>query len=272
MTTVPESRRTQLAAENAFRTLMEDQLHIVQRIDGGNDFGEDFIVRFSERNRRTPDSIAVQIKGGTSFRRAEGYAVRVEKHGDDWRETNIPVVCVVHDPGTGKLHWANATEQLRSDPAVRTIRIPAGAVLDESTVGTVVRQLRQYLRNSRGLHAFLSGLSGADLRPGDYLSYFVNDCEEEMIFQQRPGEPYGVLLHRDLEWEPRPVDPGREARLRERVLAALPAGVDEAAALELLAALGGGPTDVIMHQAERDWLSACISASQWLRELPRKEN
>jgi hypothetical protein len=51
-------------------------------------------------------------KGGGK-RRGNGYAVRVDQHGDTWANGNIPVYCVVYDPDTKRLHWANATQQLR---------------------------------------------------------------------------------------------------------------------------------------------------------------
>ncbi|MFI1382923.1 DUF4365 domain-containing protein [Embleya sp. NPDC020886] len=61
----------------------------------------------------TSDVIRVQVKGGDKWRRANGYAIPVSHHGDTWANGNIPVYCVVYDPDSKKLFWANATQQLR---------------------------------------------------------------------------------------------------------------------------------------------------------------
>ncbi|WJD98279.1 DUF4365 domain-containing protein [Streptomyces antimycoticus] len=62
------------------RALLERHGHIVQEVEGGSDFGEDLYVSFVRNGRRTGDLIAVQVKGGLSFRRASGYAVSTKKH------------------------------------------------------------------------------------------------------------------------------------------------------------------------------------------------
>ncbi|WP_328707417.1 DUF4365 domain-containing protein [Streptomyces sp. HF10] len=64
------------AAVHALRTLLEDHDHIVQEISEQNDFGEDFYVTFVDGGRLTSDTIKVQVKGGTSRRRGNGYARR----------------------------------------------------------------------------------------------------------------------------------------------------------------------------------------------------
>ncbi|MFJ9952999.1 hypothetical protein [Kitasatospora sp. NPDC091207] len=38
--------------------------HIVQEIDGSDDFGEDLPATFADDGRRTPHGIAIQVKGG----------------------------------------------------------------------------------------------------------------------------------------------------------------------------------------------------------------
>ncbi|MEV0536913.1 DUF4365 domain-containing protein [Kitasatospora sp. NPDC050463] len=283
MTRVPESRRTERAAVNAVRTLLEGAHHIVQEIDGSNDFGEDLYVTFADGGRRTPHSIAIQVKGGRSFRRRQGYSVPVGAHGEEWRESNIPVICVVHDPDGDTLHWANATQQLRAARAggrsARTVRVPAGAVLTGATLAGAVRQWRQYVRNARGLHAFLADLTGQGFDPGDYLSYFVNDCGEEAVFQQRPGEAFAMLWHRDLDWEPHPVTAERTGRMRDRVTPELLARLDPATAAdpELVEQLMAHPFldvplagTVVLNDAELSWLRACFAASDWMTRLPAR--
>ena len=66
MPKVPETRRVGRMAVNEVRALLERNGHIVQEIDGGNDYGEDLHVTFVQDGQRTPDSVAVQVKGGVS--------------------------------------------------------------------------------------------------------------------------------------------------------------------------------------------------------------
>ncbi|WP_162890302.1 hypothetical protein [Streptomyces olivoreticuli] len=49
-------------------------------------------------------------------------------------------------------------------------------------------------------------MSGFPINATDYVSYFVNDCGERMVFVQRQGERSATLLHSDRDWEPRPVN------------------------------------------------------------------
>nr|WTB06563.1 DUF4365 domain-containing protein [Streptomyces antimycoticus] len=152
MTKVPASRTTERTAVNETRALLERHGHIVQEVEGGSDFGEDLYVSFVRNGRRTGDLIAVQVKGGLSFRRASGYAVSTKKHADDWRISNVPVVCVVYDPDMKKLYWANASQQLRvakaDGKAIRSIRVGESDVLDDRTVDDFVRDVRRYIEIS----------------------------------------------------------------------------------------------------------------------------
>src|SRR4051812_23570487 len=91
---VPDARRPSRAAVNALRTLLERHNHIVQEVDGQNDFGEDQHVTFTEDGEVTGDLVKIQVKGGRSWRRSDGYAVPVGDHGGTWADGNIPVLCV----------------------------------------------------------------------------------------------------------------------------------------------------------------------------------
>jgi hypothetical protein len=50
---------------------------------------------FTEDGEVTGDLVKIQVKGGRSWRRADGYAVPVGDHGSTWADGNIPVLCVV---------------------------------------------------------------------------------------------------------------------------------------------------------------------------------
>jgi hypothetical protein len=114
VSTVRASRKIERAGVNALRSLLEEHDHIVQEIDGGNDHGEDMIVNFTRAGKRTPYWIAIQVKSGKKYKRAHGYAIPVEDHFEDWRQSRIPILGVVYDMKKRELFWVNLTEQLRS--------------------------------------------------------------------------------------------------------------------------------------------------------------
>ncbi|SEC56759.1 protein of unknown function [Streptomyces sp. 2224.1] len=188
MTKVPASRAVERAAVNEVRALLERHGHIVQEVDGGSDFGEDLYVSFVQNGRRTADLIAIQVKGGLSFRRASGYAVSTRKHADDWRGSNVPVVCVVYDPEMQALYWENATKALREAKAdgttLRSIRIDESATLSDSTVSAFARDMRRFIEVSefrekegfkeaqRRFTLKLEAIARKDSRPGGHPNRF----------------------------------------------------------------------------------------------------
>ncbi|PPK70849.1 DUF4365 domain-containing protein [Actinokineospora auranticolor] len=68
---MPDSRGPGRAAVNALRALLERHNHIVQEVDGQNDFGEDLHVTFTENGAVTGDLVKIQVKGGRSWRKAQ---------------------------------------------------------------------------------------------------------------------------------------------------------------------------------------------------------
>ncbi|MFR0353583.1 DUF4365 domain-containing protein [Streptomyces sediminimaris] len=114
MSTVRASRKIERAGVNALRALLEEHEHIVQEIDGGNDHGEDMIVNFTRGGKRTPYWVAIQVKSGKKYKRVNGYAIPVEDHFDDWRQSRIPILGVVYDMKKRELFWVNLTDRLKS--------------------------------------------------------------------------------------------------------------------------------------------------------------
>ncbi|TDB82716.1 DUF4365 domain-containing protein [Actinomadura sp. KC216] len=248
---------------NALRTLLEQHDHIVQEIDGQNDFGEDLHVTFTEDGRVTGDMIKIQVKGGRSWRRTDGYGVPVSHHADTWTDGNVPVFCVVHDPESSTLHWANATKQLllarRERRVLTTIQINAADRLDDVSLADFVSQARRYTNRYRGNQALrtrLGEMAGVEFGGTDIVMHFVNRWGEDLIFWQRRGEGYSTLLHSDLDWQPQCIWP--EALQFNTTLRTL----------------GSTPTiaNVILDTAEAFWLVACFEATGWAREpLPGRD-
>lgn len=149
MATVRPGRRIERAGVNALRTLLEDYDHIVQEIDGGNDHGEDFHVLLTRNGRRTGHVVAIQVKSGKKYKRARGYAIPIDDHFDDWRQSRIPVLGVVFDPKTSGLYWINLTKELRKvSENPRWIQIPLDAALTPETIRGFAAEVEIYIDRS----------------------------------------------------------------------------------------------------------------------------
>ncbi|WP_370093119.1 DUF4365 domain-containing protein [Streptacidiphilus sp. MAP12-20] len=154
MAKVLGTKRTERAGVNEFRSLMESAGHIVQEIDGGNDYGEDCYLSFTERGERTGDIVSVQVKSGLKYRRAVGYGIPCRGHVEDWSRSRIPVIGVVFDPEIGKLYWVNMTAYLLDEIArgrrPRSIPLQENSVLDRQTVSSVVGSIRRFIARDDG--------------------------------------------------------------------------------------------------------------------------
>jgi Domain of unknown function (DUF4365) len=73
------------------RALFEDANMPFQEVELGNDIGKDAYVDISDRGRFAGAMIALQIKGGISYRRGDDYKVPCD--ADDravWRGSSVP--------------------------------------------------------------------------------------------------------------------------------------------------------------------------------------
>ncbi|MEO6088808.1 MAG: DUF4365 domain-containing protein [Umezawaea sp.] len=252
-----DARRPSRAAVNALRALLERHNHIVQEVDGQNDFGEDQHVTFTEDGEVTGDLVKIQIKGGRSWRRVDGYAVPIGDHGGTWADGNIPVLCVVHDPDIDGLYWANATKLLlsarREGEVLKTITISPDDKLDDESIADFVAEVRRYLSRYRGnriIQAQLGEMAGVEFGPSDIVQHHLNVHGEDMIFWQRWGEGFATLLHSDLDWYPEHFGPEHfHPNGRPDLLPGVPV-----------------VADTILSPAEAQWLAACFDAAQWARE------
>lgn len=147
-------------------------------MDGQNDFGEDRHVTFTEDGEVTGDLVKIQVKGGRSWRRADGYAVPIGDHGSTWADGNLPVLCVVHDPDTDGLYWANATKQLlsarRNGEVLNAIAISPDQELDDESIANFVAEVRRCLTRYRGnriIQARLGEKAGVEFGPWDIVRH-----------------------------------------------------------------------------------------------------
>ncbi|MFF0963637.1 DUF4365 domain-containing protein [Streptomyces sp. NPDC003703] len=146
MAKVWRTRQIERAGVNAFRKAMEAAEHIVQEIDGGNDYGEDCYVSFTYLGQRTGDIAAVQIKSGVKYRRATGYAIPCGNHIDDWKRSRIPVIGIVHDPEMRALYWVNLTKYLRESAAdgkhPKSVPVREEDMLNQAGIDLMVRDVQ----------------------------------------------------------------------------------------------------------------------------------
>lgn len=267
MSKISKGRRVSQAAVNAVRTLLEEHDHIVQEISGQNDFGEDLFVTFTEDGTVTGDVVKVQVKGGSSWRRGNGYAIPVDQHGDTWANGNNPVYCVVYDPDTKSLHWANATQQLRQlGPLHRPcfIGVSPNSVLSDATMDSFVAQARRYVGRYRDRQAVLTHLgemAGVEFDPEDHVLHFVNGDDEDLIFWKHPGSAAATLLLSAQDWEPVLVS------LESLVRSELPK-LDEVTGGEVRDPDLWTAEDLGMDRAEIMWAAACFISTGQVDEGP----
>jgi hypothetical protein len=138
-------------------------------------------VTFTDGGHTTGDVIKVQVKGGKSWRRSYGYGVPIAQHAETWANGNVPVICVVFDPDAEELYWANATAQLlqacRDRVALKTIRVPSEALLNDASLPDFVSRVRQYVGRYRGNRALLTELgemAGVEFGTADLVMHFMS--------------------------------------------------------------------------------------------------
>ncbi|MFI6097999.1 hypothetical protein ACIA8G_20775 [Lentzea sp. NPDC051213] len=105
----------------------------------------------------------------------------------------------------------------------------------------------------RELRRLLAGMSGYPIEDSDYVSYFVNEYGERLIFVRR-SKKAAVLLHSDLGWDPKTVaGPPRSG------------GADQELAPGVRRFLGDVPVlgDIMLNHPEALWLKACLAATDY---------
>ncbi|MFF8259356.1 DUF4365 domain-containing protein [Streptomyces virginiae] len=195
MARVLPTKKTERAGVNEFRTLLEAAGHIVQEIDGGNDYGEDCYLSFTRNGERTGDIVAVQVKSGTAYRRAVGYGISCREHLHDWTRSRIPVIGVVYDPDLKKLFWANLTQylldELERGRIPRSVPVGEAAVLDADTVASVVLRIRRFIEENDRVRPIEVGFRQSLVRKVDRLR---NRRGNEVDRTPVGGVPYDMAV------------------------------------------------------------------------------
>ena len=126
------------------------------------DFGKDGYVDFSEQQTLNGLSIAVQVKGGKSYRSASGWEIPAKDRTRQlWFESTVPVFGILWDPEHG-LHWINLTDFLRCEGIDAPIRLTSDNSLDEQSVGAFVEAAQRATAGSMAMAAL--GSTDAELQ------------------------------------------------------------------------------------------------------------
>lgn len=145
------NRVKERAAVNAARALFEGNGCVFQEVDQGNDYGKDAYVDLVDGKEVTGLCVALQIKGGVSYRRASGYAIPIDGHGEVWRQSPLPVAGIVHDPETGALYWCDISTTIRQDGDAPEIPVSRDSLLNPVTLESDFKPLFRQLAKQRGV-------------------------------------------------------------------------------------------------------------------------
>lgn len=136
----------ELAGVRAVLGVFDDAGMVTQTVDGANDIGKDLYVDLAENGVITGYLIAIQVKSGHSYRRANGYAIPCsEEDVSLWKATSVPIFGIVFDPDSNSLHWTNLTAWARG---LNADRIPSSAPV-ESTWSLSKRTLSDFVGHAK---------------------------------------------------------------------------------------------------------------------------
>lgn len=161
------NRITERAAVNAARTFFETNGCIFQEVSGDNDYGKDAYVDLTFGGRVTGLCAALQIKGGESYRSADGgYGIPLDDdHAELWRSSTVPIFGIIHDPRDGKLRWCNISEFLSSPEGgqlPRSIPVESSAIFDNAALHREFAAAVERARVLKADHALLQVLSASE--------------------------------------------------------------------------------------------------------------
>jgi hypothetical protein len=138
---IRKNRIVEREAVNATRDFFEANGCIFQEVDSANDYGKDAYVDIVDEENVTGVCAALQIKGGTSYRRKNGYVIPVEGHFDVWSSSTVPIIGIVYDPNDKQLRWCHISRYLNNlGPETPSyIPISADAILTPTILHIEIR-------------------------------------------------------------------------------------------------------------------------------------
>lgn len=131
-------------------------------VPGQSDFGKDGYVDIATGvGAVTGACFAVQIKGGRSYRRGDGYRIDgTEANRRLWASSTLPVLGIVWDPDEERLAWLDLTAVLNDAGVNAELHVPAVQHLgDESAI----RRFRKYVGSTAHRAASVLDLASRDV-------------------------------------------------------------------------------------------------------------
>lgn len=159
------NRKVERAAVNAARAFFESCDCVFQEVDLANDYGKDAYVDLTERDNVTGLCVAVQVKGGASYRRPGGYGIPLdENHASLWRQSSVPVAGIVYDPDDQQLRWCSISEfvERAKKPLPSYIPVDSANVLSSETLETAFRPCFHSYQSQRAAGPALLRLTSDD--------------------------------------------------------------------------------------------------------------
>lgn len=105
---------------NFVRDIVERANCTFQEIDQHNDLGNDAYIEFVCAEEATGCCIAVQVKSGESYVKADGsLTLKADRaHFEYWDSHSLPICAIVHDPIRNLAAWCDITDYIRSNPHI----------------------------------------------------------------------------------------------------------------------------------------------------------
>ena len=120
-------------------------------MDSENDYGKDAYVDLVDEENVTGVCAAIQIKGGASYKRKDGYGIPVGDHLNVWCSSTVPIIGIVYDPNDKQLRWCNISKYLDNIGPKHPSYIPISA--DAILTPTILHlELRPSVERFRTLH------------------------------------------------------------------------------------------------------------------------
>jgi hypothetical protein len=104
-----------------------------------NDVGRDAYVDLVEGSDITGSIVALQVKGGSSFRRRSRWLIPgTSADFALWRDSSVPIFGIMHNPLDNSLRWTNLSDAARRELSSSGTRISAHPVVDDGYGGRAV--------------------------------------------------------------------------------------------------------------------------------------
>jgi hypothetical protein len=161
---VRKNRVIERKAVSKVREFFEAHNCIFQEVNLGNDFGKDAYVDLVEDGVVTGICFAIQIKGGVSYKRSDGFGIPLdEKHARLWRNSNVPVLGAVYSEQDDLVRWCNISSFLTTTSPPYPSHIPIGSedILESGSLEKIKHSVLTIKKGKK--HPVLNLLSDSEL-------------------------------------------------------------------------------------------------------------